>query len=138
MLDQALTRVALALFVCAICAVRFVAAAEPVLATQTSNQAGVKVTVAPRGFANEARTWDFEITLETHTQTLGDDLTKSAVLLANGKPYLPVGWEGAPPGGHHRKGILRFRAITPRPSSVELQIRRSGEAKPRNFQWELN
>ena len=53
--------------------------------------------------------------LEAHTQDLSDDLAKSAVLIADGKQYMPVGWEGAQPGGHHRKGLLRFKAIVPKP-----------------------
>ena len=46
-------------------------------------------------------------------------------------------WEGAPPGGHHRKGSLRFKALTPQPTSVELQIHLTGEDVPRSFLWNL-
>jgi hypothetical protein len=112
-------------------------AAEIAPATQTSNQRGVKITVQPRGFPPDAKTWDFAITLETHTQPLDDDLAKTATLLADGKPFRPRGWEGAPPGGHHRKGVLRFEAVTPPPQAVELQISRTGEAGPRVFRWQL-
>jgi len=112
-------------------------AAEMAAAAQTSNQGGVKITVEPRGFPPEAKTWDFVITLETHTQPLDDDLAKTATLLADGKTSRPRGWEGAPPGGHHRKGVLRFEAVTPLPQAVELQIRRTGEASPRVFRWQL-
>jgi len=66
---------------------------------------------------------DFEVTLETHTQNLGDDLTKSALLIAEGTKLIPLDWKGAAPGGHHRKGLLRFKAIIPQPGSIELQIR---------------
>jgi hypothetical protein len=112
-------------------------AAEMAASAQTSNQGGVKITVQPRGFPPEAKTWDFAISLETHTQPLDDDLAKTATLLADGKPARPLGWEGTPPGGHHRKGVLRFEAITPLPQAVELQIRRTGEASPRVFRWPL-
>jgi len=104
---------------------------------QTSSQGGVTINVAPQGFSKESKTWDFVITLETHTQSLDDDLSKSSSLLADGKPYSPLGWEGAPPGGHHRKGLLRFKAVSPPPQSVVLQIHRTGEASPRNFSWQL-
>jgi len=104
---------------------------------QTSSQGGVKITVEPRGSPHGAKTWDFAITLETHTQALDDDLALSSTLLADGKPYRPLGWEGSPPGGHHRKGVLRFEAVTPLPHGVELQIRRTGEASPRIFRWQL-
>jgi hypothetical protein len=106
------------------------------MATQTSSQGGVKITVESRGFPRDARTWDFAITLETHTQTLDDDLVHASALFADGKPYRPLGWDGSPPGGHHRKGVLRFEAVTPLPKAVELQIRRAGEASPRIFRWQ--
>ncbi len=83
----------------------------------------------------DAKTWTFEVTLETHTQALSDDLTKSATLIVDGKQYLPLAWDGAPPGGHHRKGLLRFRAVVPQPRSMELQIRLAGDKSPRSFKW---
>jgi hypothetical protein len=73
----------------------------------------IKVTVAASQCA--ARTWDFEVTLETHTQSLNDDLSRSSALIADGKQYLPLDWKGAAPGGHHRKGLLRFKAVAPQP-----------------------
>jgi hypothetical protein len=112
-------------------------AAAVAAAAQTSNQGGVKITVEPRGFPH-AKTWEFAITLETHSQPLDDDLVNGATLLADGKPYRPLGWEGAAPGGHHRKGVLSFAGVTPQPQAVELQIRRPGEASPRVFRWQTS
>ena len=112
-------------------------AAETGFAPQTSNDRGVKVAVTPQNLLKEAKTWDFEVTLETHTQALSEDLVKSSTLISDGKQYAPLGWEGAPPGGHHRKGSLRFKTITPQPPLVELQIRLTGEAAPRSFKWFL-
>lgn len=114
-----------------------VVSAEMGYAPQTSNERGIKVTVTPQSIPNEANIWNFEVTLETHTQALGDDLAKSAVLIADGKQYLPLGWEGAPPGGHHRKGWLRFKAIVQQPRSIELQLRLAGDTSPRSFKWQL-
>ncbi|MEO8331486.1 MAG: hypothetical protein ABI479_03570 [Gallionella sp.] len=110
-------------------------AAETGLASQISNERGVKVTVSVKNLYKEAETWHFEVTLETHTQDLKEDMAKSSTLIADGKQYLPLGWEGAPPGSHHRKGLLRFKSITPQPSSVELQIHLNGESAPRSFKW---
>lgn len=121
-------------------AVRIIAAgnaAELGNAPQISNERGVKVTVTQKNISSAAKTWDFQVVLETHTRDLSDDLAKSSVLIVNGKQYLPVGWEGAPPGGHHRKGLLRFKAIAPRPQAVELQIRLAGDASPRSYKWLL-
>jgi hypothetical protein len=112
-------------------------AAEFGYAPQISNERGIKITVTRQNILSEAKTWDFQVTLETHTQDLSDDLAKSSLLIADGKQYLPLGWKGAPPGGHHRKGVLRFKTIAPQPRSMELQIRLAGDASPRSFKWLL-
>jgi hypothetical protein len=112
-------------------------AAELGYAPQISNEREVKITATLQDISKEAKTWDFEVAMETHTQVLSDDLAKSSVLIAGGKQYMPLGWEGAPPGGHHRKGKLRFEAFAPQPASVELQIRLAGDPSPRSFKWLL-
>lgn len=104
-------------------------------AAQTSSQSGVKITVEPKGFPRDAKTWDFAVTLETHTQGLDDDLVRSTTLLVDGTLHRPLEWEGSAPGGHHRKGVLRFAAVKPLPQMVELQIHREGEPAPRIFRW---
>ena len=48
---------------------------------------------------------------------------------------LPI--DGDPPGGHHRKGVLRFAPIAPVPDAVELRLQRPGESAPRSFTWTL-
>jgi hypothetical protein len=106
--------------------------------TQKNSQGGVTVDVTPLDLSAGAKTWDFKVVLDTHSQDLNDDLTKSALLLdSGGNSYLPVGWEGAAPGGHHREGVLRFKPVTPRPGSIELRVQRAGESTPRSFRWSL-
>lgn len=112
-------------------------AAELGYAPQMSNEREIKVTATLQKIPNAAQTWDFEVALETHTKALNDDLAKSSALIADGKQYLPLGWKGAPPGGHHRKGKLSFKAIVPPPVSVELQIRLKSDPSPRSFKWLL-
>jgi hypothetical protein len=108
------------------------------LSVQRSSTSGVTVAVTPQNLAAGARSWDFKVVLDTHSQDLSDDLVKSAVLLDDkAGRHVPVKWEGAGPGGHHREGMLKFNAIKPRPESVELQIQRPGESKPRSFRWSL-
>ncbi len=114
-----------------------VVAVETGYAPQISDKQSIKITVAPQNIPKAERNWDFEVVMESHTQALSDDLTKSSVLIADGKQYLPLAWEGAPPGSHHRKGLLRFKAIAPPPPSMELQIRLTGDAAPRSFKWLL-
>lgn len=112
-------------------------AAEMKQMSQTNEQRGIKVTAILQDTSSAAKTWNIEVAMETHTQSLGDDLSKAAVLLVDGKLYVPLSWEGAPPGGHHRKGMLRFKAITPQPRQLELQIRLAKDPAPRNFLWRL-
>lgn len=112
-------------------------AGDSVLAARISGEQGVKVTVTPVDVSAKADVWDFDVVLETHVRELDSDMAKSSVLIADGKEYAPLAWDGAPPGGHHRKGHLRFRPIKPAPESVEVQIRLTGEAAPRSFRWIL-
>jgi len=108
------------------------------LPARVSSEKGVTVTVKPGSFVGDAKTWNFEIVLDTHSQDLSDDLVKSAVLVdGEGREYAPTGWDGAAPGGHHREGVLRFNPVSPPPQAIELQIRRPGEASPRVFRWQL-
>lgn len=106
------------------------------LAPQTSTENAVTVKVTPKSLTGS--TWDFDIAFDTHTQPLNDDLLKNAVLVSgDGKQATPVSWQADATGGHHRKGMLRFNALTPTPSSVELRISRPGESRPRIFKWDL-
>lgn len=111
-------------------------AASAALAPVTTNEAAVIVKVTPRVL--EAATWEFDVVFDTHSQELKDDLQKTAVLVAaDGSEVTPLEWKGAAPGGHHRAGVLRFKALDPAPEIVVLRITRPGEPKPRIFQWKL-
>ena len=108
------------------------------LTSQRNSASGVTVTVAPQDLASSSKTWDFKVVLDTHSQELTDDLVKTATLLDDkGTRHVPISWEGAGPGGHHREGTLRFNAISPKPQNIELQIQRAGETAPRSFRWQL-
>ena len=108
------------------------------LDTQKSSDRGVTVAVTPQNLSGDARSWDFKIVLDTHSADLNDDLVKSSFLLDGaGGRLAPAAWDGAPPGGHHREGLLRFKPISPRPQSIELRITRAGEDAPRSFRWQL-
>lgn len=112
-------------------------AAEAGWAPQTSSEHGVKVVVTPHNLSSEENVWNFDLQMETHSRNLDEDMAKSSLLVVDGIQYVPIGWEGSPPGTHHRKGLLRFKAIAPQAVSVELQIRLIGEPLPRNFSWRL-
>lgn len=108
-------------------------AAAQSLAAQKTAVAGVTVQATPRALPGGA--WEFEIVFDTHTQELNDEPAKSASLVADGRTLAPAGWKGDPPGGHHRKGVLRFDAVSPPPEAIELRIARPGETAPRSFRW---
>ncbi len=108
------------------------------LTQQSSSERGVTIRAMPRDLAPTAKVWEFDIVLETHSQDLSDDFMAVATLVADGSgKRAPTAWEGDPPGGHHRKGVLRFSPVTPRPQTIELVILRPGETLPRTFRWQL-
>ena len=103
------------------------AASAAQLAAQKSDHGGVTVTVTPRNVAAGAKAWEFGVSMNTHTQSLSDDLAKSAALVdEKGREYRLLGWEGAKPGGHHRSGVLKFAPIDPLPQSFESRIQQPG------------
>jgi hypothetical protein len=112
--------------------------AAPALAARTSDEASVRVVVTPKALGASVTVWEFTVVMDTHTKPLDDNLTQSAVLVDDaGRRYVPLGWQGDPPGGHHRKGVLQFSAPAERPKFVELQINGVGGVAIRKFQWEI-
>lgn len=104
--------------------------------TARSSVDGVTVAVTPLELGATASAWRFKIVLDTHSQDLSDDLATSARLLdTQGRETGPDSWDGAPPGGHHREGVLTFRPLRPAPDEVELRIARPGEPAPRSFRF---
>ena len=107
-------------------------------ATQSSNEQGVTVKVTAKSMGLVGSRWEFAVVLDTHSADLGDDLAQSAILTTDdGRTFSPTGWLGAPPGGHHREGVLAFDVPAPRPGGIELRIDRPGESAPRTFRWQL-
>lgn len=116
----------------------FQPAAAAELAQKSTSDAGVTVRAKPRDVSAGAEAWTFEIVLETHSADLSDDLKSTATLAGpGGAAQRATAWEGDPPGGHHRKGVLRFAPPKPRPDVLVLNILRPGESNPRTFQWPL-
>lgn len=105
---------------------------------QVNKEGQVTVKVVPLTLAAGAETWRFEIVFDTHTVPLTQDLLAVAALAApGGEDRRPLAWEGDPPGGHHRKGVLVFQPIRPAPASVTLRIRQIGPVAERAFTWPL-
>lgn len=107
------------------------------LPARTSDAQMVAVTITPKDLP-PAGEWQFDVAMNTHVSPLQDDLAASAVLVdPQGRTHAPVAWRGDGPGSHHRKGVLAFAPITPRPAAIELRLQRPGEAAPRSFKWTL-
>jgi hypothetical protein len=108
------------------------------LERRTSNASAVIVAVKPLDLAPGAKSWDFEVTMNTHVHPLEQDLTEvSALVDKAGARHVPMAWKGDPPGGHHRKGVLQFTPLAGSPEYVELQIRDVGSPGTRTFKWQL-
>ena len=102
-----------------------------------SDEGEVKIAVQPEISGNESE-WNFRVAMNTHSMELMDDLTRvSALIGSGGAKYAPFAWEGDPPGGHHRGGILKFKAVSPLSSLITLTIRDVGGIKERKFEWQL-
>ena len=125
----------IALLACLAVALPLAAAAAGALPAQSSSAAGVTVKATPLALSGPI--WEFELVFDTHTQELKDDPAKAATLHAGSASAAPLSWQGDPPGGHHRKVVLRFKAPTPAPAAIELRLQRAGEPSPRIFRWQL-
>lgn len=110
------------------------AAQTPALAARSSDGGGVRVVVKPKT-VGAGPTWEFEVTMDTHSTPLNADLVKTAALIdSGGRRYQPIAWKGDPAGGHHRTGVLSFPAPATQSGPFEIQIEGMGPAK-RSFQW---
>jgi hypothetical protein len=112
-----------------------IAAADKPLPAQTSREGAVTVKVTPLELSAQSAAWRFEVVFDTHVAELNHDVVAVASLTAGGTERRPTGWDGDKPGGHHRKGVLRFDAVKPAPSSVLLTIRDVGGVPERRFNW---
>lgn len=106
------------------------------LSEETREGGGVTVAVTPQS-AGVSEPWAFKVVFDTHSVELDQDPVQVSVLVADGKEYRPTAWEGDPPGGHHRSGVLKFPAIAPGPRQIELRISEVGGIE-RSFAWTLD
>ncbi len=96
------------------------------------------VVVAPKALGRDVTVWEFNVVMDTHTKPLSDNLAQAAVLVDEaGRRLVPVAWQGDPPGGHHRKGVLQFSQPAEMPKSIKLQINGVGGAASRTFRWAI-
>ena len=75
----------------------------------------------------------FRVVLDTHAGSLDADMAAAAKLEVGGVSWPAVAWEGAPAGGHHREGTLRFAAAGSALGPVVLTV--GGPGDPAVFTW---
>ena len=106
--------------------------------TLSDTQGAVTVDITPLTLSSNSQEWKFDVSLNTHSVTMDQDMTQVAVLVDDqGKEYKPIRWDGAGPGGHHREGVLVFRQINPMPKTFRLKIL-GIDAPLRSFVWNIN
>jgi len=104
---------------------------------QSSRENGVRVDVVPVQLV-QGQSVRFEVRMNTHSVALDQDLAAVSVLKDDkGNAFQPTGWDGSPPGGHHRSGILTFPELEPDSDRVTLIIRSIGDVPERSFVWRV-
>jgi hypothetical protein len=80
----------------------------------------------------------FEIRMNTHSGDLSQDLIAVCLLKdSSGREYRPINWNGSPPGGHHRSGVLEFSELAEGAESITLVIREVANVPERVFNWSV-
>lgn len=112
-------------------------AEQTALSAQTASIGIVTYKVTPKNLSKSSPTWDFEIVLDTHTGSLDQDLVSEVRLLDDkNKEYQASKWEGDPPGGHHREGVIKFESLGSDVTSLILKINPGEKMKETSFTWE--
>lgn len=103
--------------------------------TKSNKKNSVRVDVRPVQLLS-GKPAKFEIRMNTHSGDLGQDLIAVCTLKDNsGREYQPVNWDGSPPGGHHRSGVLEFSELGEGVESITLVIREVANVSERVFNW---
>lgn len=90
----------------------------------------VDVTIDPVELDDEGAA--FEITFDTHSVELDADVMRATLVVA-GSEWPVMNWNGDGPGGHHREGTLRFRAMGPPKGEAVLAL--AGLPGPVEVRW---
>lgn len=107
------------------------------LPAKINDENSVSVKVKPVEFSFN-KPVKFEITVETHAVDLNFDITKISYLEDDkGNIYNPLKWDGTPPGGHHRSGILSFPDYAQKTKLIKLTLKGISRVPERVFIWEL-
>jgi hypothetical protein len=104
---------------------------------QSNSQNRVRVDVRPVQLS-PGKPAKFEIRMNTHSGDLSQDMVVVSTLKdSSGREYQPTGWNGSPPGGHHRSGVLEFPELEDAAQSITLVIREIADVPERVFNWSI-
>jgi len=105
--------------------------------TQKTVVQGVTVAVTPGTVDEDSSVWDFAVAYDAQGvhQLKGDEPLDQFVLVGDGHRMKPLAWEGDREGRHHRAGVLKFIAISPRPKELQLELARPAEQAPRIYRF---
>lgn len=105
--------------------------------TKSSRENGVTVDVTPMEFT-PGKPARFQIRISTHSGDLSQDMVEVSMLRDDkGREYRPVRWEGSPPGGHHRRGVLEFPSFEGKSKKITLIVRDIANVPERLFEWKI-
>jgi hypothetical protein len=105
--------------------------------SQSSNAKSVRVEVTPVQLI-PGKPATFKIQMNTHSVELSYDLVKLSTLKEDaGREHQALKWDGDPPKGHHRSGVLEFPAIAQGTKSITLSIKEIAGVPERTFEWKL-
>ncbi len=105
--------------------------------TKSSRENGVKVDVTPVEFT-PGKPARFQIRISTHSGDLSQNMVEVSMLRDDkGREYRPIGWEGSPPGGHHRRGVLEFPSFEGKSKKITLIVRDIANVPERLFEWKI-
>lgn len=106
-------------------------------ASQENEGGNVTVIITPKNL-KVGDNPEFEVKFETHSVELNFDVSQVSKLYDDKGNILTMpSWEGNPPGGHHRKGILTFSSPLGEIEYVELTMLNIAGIKERKFKWRL-
>lgn len=130
--------VGLVLLAIAVTAPLIASAQTKSLPMRESDGGQVRASVTPQNLSKTVDAWRFEVRFNTHVTPITQDMMAVASLTGGkGASEQPTAWEGDPPGGHHRSGVLVFKPIDPMPTTITLHIREVGGIADRAFTWNL-
>ena len=93
------------------------------------------VAVSLRLASIDASSATVEVSFGTHSGSLDVDVAHNARLTVGGVAWPSASWRGDGPGGHHRKGDMRFSAAGPARGTVTFTL--TGLEQPATATWQV-